>query len=156
MDDTDFHETECALRETEEEIGLSSEHIHVSYGRLSRAMNSHELELFLDLGCRLSDHAARRSFDCSNYCRDPRLHTRHAQTKPRRSVQNIHNFAGSTSRPAVLPSHSVQDSRLLWLLYAGLSRRREEVLGNDGHHNSLPSVLVAAQRPVQPAIALRH
>lgn len=30
MDDTDNHETETALRETEEEIGLRSEYIDVS------------------------------------------------------------------------------------------------------------------------------
>lgn len=34
MDDTDYHETECALRETEEEIGLSSEYIDVSEVRI--------------------------------------------------------------------------------------------------------------------------
>lgn len=156
MDDTDFHETETALRETEEEIGLSSEHINVSYGRLSRAMNSHELELFLDLGCRLADHPARWTFDCANYRRDPQLHSRDAQTKPRRSVQNFHNFAGSTSRPALLPSHSVQDSWHLRIFDASVSRRREKVLGNDSHHHSLSAVLVTAQRPLQPAIAFRN
>jgi hypothetical protein len=33
MDDTDDHEFECALRETDEEIGLREEFIDVSYGK---------------------------------------------------------------------------------------------------------------------------
>jgi 8-oxo-dGTP pyrophosphatase MutT (NUDIX family) len=36
MDDTDDHEFECALRETEEEIGLSSEYIDVRVFRQFR------------------------------------------------------------------------------------------------------------------------
>lgn len=51
MDDTDYHELECALRETEEEIGLSSEFIDVCQ-YLEKARKVDEITHFHFLGYR--------------------------------------------------------------------------------------------------------
>jgi 8-oxo-dGTP pyrophosphatase MutT (NUDIX family) len=72
MDDTDYHETECALRETEEEIGLSSEFIDVSF-ICCKFMEKFFSIVISDMGSWEPNNTPRWSIDSSNNCANQRF-----------------------------------------------------------------------------------
>lgn len=91
MDDADNHETECALRETEEEIGLRSEFVDV---RVFISLQNDVDDFTLDLGRRIANHSRERAFNCSCDRSSSQLLTFNVYQKPRRGRENICDFTG--------------------------------------------------------------
>lgn len=66
MDDADNHETECALRETAEEIGLKSEFIDVSEMTNVCLSKETDNDLILDLGRRFANYSTKWTINRSS------------------------------------------------------------------------------------------
>lgn len=153
MDDTDYHEFECALRETEEEIGLSSEFIEVSNHSTIQTSIIAFLSL-ADMGSGITNHAKRRAIDSANHRWSSKLRPENAEKKSRRSWKDFHDSPWPPLWPESRPTHTVSNPQHVRLLDAGFPRWRHEVLGNDRYCHTLPSLLITAKTFIQSTSAI--